>query len=312
MKTRVLLDIDGVIADFYKEFARFLNEECGCTLHPDRVPENYSFDKWGHGVEHIDIGAASNAWIRQGGILNIPAFDGAENFVAALMSQCDVYIVTARVGDWERKLPPDIKDKIKNDTHKWLENHNIPTDRLFFSHKKVDFCQENNISIMIEDKLSTALEASKNGIRAVLVDRPYNGNQTNRFGIHRAHSFDEVLDRLRVSKTHTPYILKEDELEILLDGIVTRGVDETYEAMKARSLGAAQKIPDADEILMDQADTVLKRARNLEIKNEEDEELLKTLYKLHGVLRILSHEIYREYLKTDKERDNERFIRLVK
>jgi len=112
--------------------------------------------------------------------------------------------------------------------------------------------------------------------------------------------------------TRTPYILKEEELEILLNGITTRGADETYKAMKNRTFMAIQQIDDADEILMDQYDTVLKKARNLNVENEDSEKLQKILYHLASILRILAHEIYREYLKAGKERDNERFLRLVK
>ena len=112
--------------------------------------------------------------------------------------------------------------------------------------------------------------------------------------------------------TRKPYILKEEEIEILLNGIIEFGIDETYERMKYRALAGMKQSADVDEILMDQADTVLKRARNLSTDDESGAELLKSLYQLSAMLRMLAHEIYREYLKTDQERDNKRFLRLVK
>jgi uncharacterized HAD superfamily protein len=200
MKPRVLLDMDGVIANFYQEFGRFLNEEYGCTLPLDEEPTSYSFSDWGHGVDRVPIDEASNKWIRSGGLLNIPPYNNMIEFVNELMNTCNVYIVTARVGDWERLLPGDVKNTIQQDTHKWLDKHGIPSDKLHFSHKKVDFCKEHGISIMIEDKLSTALEASKNGIHTILINRGYNGSQIDRFRIYRAYTFDDALNWLRKMK----------------------------------------------------------------------------------------------------------------
>lgn len=200
MRQRVLLDMDGVIANFYVEFGRFLNDEYGCTLPLDEEPTNYSLNEWGHGTDRISIGEASNKWIRSGGMLSISAYDGMEDFVSELMDMCNVYVVTARIGDWNRLLPDDIKNTIKQHTYKWLEQHGIPANKLFFSHEKIDFCKEHGISVMIEDKLSTALEASKNGIHTILMNRGYNGSQIDRFRIYRVFSYDEVLDKLRRMK----------------------------------------------------------------------------------------------------------------
>lgn len=196
MKLRVLLDMDGVIADFYHEFASFLNSEYGCNLDPFQEPSHYSFSEWGHGTESIDMSEASDRWIRQGGIANIPPFEGAADFVKKLMSVCNVYIVTARVGDWNRLLPEDVKNSVKEDTENWLIEQGLPTDNLHFCHKKVDFCKDNAIQLMIEDKMSTALEAAKNGISTILMDRGYNQSPIDRFKIHRALSYDDVFDLL--------------------------------------------------------------------------------------------------------------------
>jgi len=197
MKLRVLLDMDGVIANFYRGFSKYLNERHGCTLNPNIEPKSYPFNDWGHGVDKINFDQASREWIQQNGFGKLPAFDGAEDFVKELMNLCNVYIVTARIGDWNQKFTTKTRDQIKQNTYDWLEQHGIPADNLFFAHDKIPFCQKNGISVIIEDKLSTALEAAKNGIHTILMDRGYNGSQINRFKIYRAYSFDEALNQLR-------------------------------------------------------------------------------------------------------------------
>ena len=197
MKLRVLLDMDGVIANFYSAFATYLNEEYGCNLNPNVEPKGYEFYTWGHGSESVDFDAASKAWIASGGFGKLPVFQGAKEFVDQLRSMCNVYIVTARIGDWDKSFPIELKDRIKNDTENWLKANGMPTDQLFFSHDKIPFCKENGISIMIEDKMSTALKASKNGMHTILMDRGYNGSQIDRYKIYRVYSFNEALEQLK-------------------------------------------------------------------------------------------------------------------
>jgi len=195
-KTKILLDMDGVIANFYKEFALFLNEKHNCTLLPDKEPLRYSFNNWGHGIKHVDINTASNNWILNNGMRNIPSFPGTKKFAHSLFKQYDVTIVTARIGDWERQFSLRIKDQIMLDTRKWLQKLNIPIKKLYFSHEKVDFCLKNNINIMIEDKLSTAISAAKNNIDTVLINRRYNKGP-NKSRIHRVDSFNDVLNKIK-------------------------------------------------------------------------------------------------------------------
>lgn len=189
--------MDGVIANFYKGFASYLNDNYGCTLDTNVEPASYPFDDWGHGVDRIDFDKASREWIEQDGFEQLPIFDGAEEFVKELMNTCNVFIVTARIGDWNQKFPPETRDRIKNNTYNWLAKHGIPADRLFFAHDKVPFCKMQGISVMIEDKMSTALDASKEGIHTILMNRGYNGSQVDRFRIYRAFDFNDALKQLR-------------------------------------------------------------------------------------------------------------------
>lgn len=196
MKPRILLDMDGVIANFYTEFARFLNEQYGCSLDPEEDPINYSLGKWGHGIENVPIDQASLEWIRNHGFKKVSAYPGATEFVKNLSNIANIFIVTARIGDWQEKFDAGVLDIIKNDTKQWLLDNNMPFDKLFFEHNKIDFCIKNSIQIMIEDKMSTALEASKNGISTILMNRGYNGSKIDRFRIYRVYNFNEALSQL--------------------------------------------------------------------------------------------------------------------
>jgi len=112
--------------------------------------------------------------------------------------------------------------------------------------------------------------------------------------------------------THRPYVLDKEEFDELVNSVIRLGSDEVYDAMRRRAFTKIKQVRYADEILMDQHLTILGKARKLIIKNEDDKELYKTLCDLASMLRKLAHEIHREYLRMNAERDSLRFLHIVR
>lgn len=197
MKIKVLLDIDGVIADFYVGFSKHLNKSVNAGLDPNNGPANYRIHDWGHNLSKEVISEEIPKWILSGGYENIPIFSGAKEFVYKLMDKYDVCIVTARIGDFTLSLPGKVKEVIKRDTLRWLKKYGIPSNKLFFKHEKIDFCQKNNIPIIIEDKLQTVIDGANKGVRSILMDRSWNqdndGLQRDHFNIFVAYSYNDIL-----------------------------------------------------------------------------------------------------------------------
>ena len=198
MKTKLLLDIDGVLADFYVAFIRYLNQTHGTNIDESNEPTEYNIDEWCIGIDPADIGKIIQKWLANGGYKTLPIYTGAKQFVYKLMDKYDVYIVTARIGDFHMNLPQQVRDGIKRDTYEWFQKHGIPSDGIFFEHKKVDFCKAYDISIIIEDKLDTVISAANEGMKAILIDRAYNRvpRQRNHPNITVTYNYDEVLNQL--------------------------------------------------------------------------------------------------------------------
>lgn len=200
MKTKVLLDIDGVIAGFYSGFAQYLNRHYGTTLDPIKEPPVYDIYEWKHYLSKSDIDKAIVEWMLDDGFLKLPIYNGAIDFVYQLMDQYDVYITTARLGDFEQKLGKDTLQKIIDDTKNWFRKYGIPYDKLFFRHDKIKFCKENGIRILIEDKLKTAIKGSENGILSIVMSRPWNekveGENISPLLV-RANSYEDILNILK-------------------------------------------------------------------------------------------------------------------
>lgn len=206
MKKKVLLDIDGVLADFYKGLAEYLNKNIHAELPLDKEPSAYSFYKWNDKIPASLMDKEVPKWVISGGYRSMPIFPGAVQFVEELRKNNEVFIVTARLGDFATKLSEPVLDIIKKDTLNWFNQHGISPEKLFFNHDKVDFCQKNGINIMIEDKLPTVIEAAQKGISSILVNRGWNQNgeiwdgkplSRDHQGIMVANSYQDILDYLK-------------------------------------------------------------------------------------------------------------------
>lgn len=107
------------------------------------------------------------------------------------------------------------------------------------------------------------------------------------------------------------YVLKTEEIEALLRGMVENGPDETYKRMKEKALASIEKMKDLDEMFMDMSEDFLDRARIEPGEDENGKQLKDTFYILNSMLRILAHEVNKIYIKNGKEKIGNRFIRLV-
>ena len=110
----------------------------------------------------------------------------------------------------------------------------------------------------------------------------------------------------------TPYIMSEDEIQALIAGFISHGLDETYVRMKTRALFVMDKTDDLDQEFLDRSTTLLNRGRK-ELAKDDDDAIFyqKMYYTLSFMIRKLAHEIHREYIKRGKPRNSERFIHLV-
>lgn len=195
MKRNILLDIDGCIANFNTGFMSYLNQKYNAGRDPNEEPHTYIFEEWG--LDHINMEEASQNFITSGGFRRLEPYPGAKEFVDKLMSLGNVHIVTARIGDFKNKFSQEVIDQIKNDTINWFSDYDIPTNGgVIFDHKKVDLCLDQGISVLIEDKLSTVLDAAKNGIHAILVNRAWN-QHPSRLRVYRTYNYDQILDIVR-------------------------------------------------------------------------------------------------------------------
>ena len=104
-------------------------------------------------------------------------------------------------------------------TKNWLEKYDITYDKLFLvdaynSHSKTEICLENNVDIMIDDSKRMCTDIKKHGIRAFIMDTPYN-RDTNEF--KRVCSWKEIYD-----------IISNNKINVILDTDTYNECDDQF------------------------------------------------------------------------------------
>jgi 5'(3')-deoxyribonucleotidase len=179
----VLLDVDGVLADFLTPSLDFVRREFGVTHSADTFPTWDLFET----VDRRYQAAMEAHWAQPGWCRDIPPYEGAGAAVMSLREVADVYFVTAQMLHapcwmWERV--------------QWLKEHFAADDRhVVFTLAK--YLVDGDV--LVDDKPANVCSwADANPARrGVLWTQPYNVGHEPAGNVVRCGSWDEVRALLR-------------------------------------------------------------------------------------------------------------------
>lgn len=177
MKSPVVFDIDGVLADFYAGYWRVCRE----IGKPEPRIGNWD-DFWDRDVWAV-IKKSSDFW------LMLPPCVSRNTFkrISLLRDERDVYFATSRPGLHTLWQSTD-----------WLESQLIRRPSVIVTSRKGEFCKVVDAGYLIDDKAGnvvyTAYESPTT--TACLLDTVYNQFDQNVLGskVRRVESVDEFLD----------------------------------------------------------------------------------------------------------------------
>ena len=184
MKKQVLgIDIDGTLTE-YDSFLPYLNELLGTKVKPEEIIQ---YDL--HEIFGMEYDAFSSLFDEH----SIPLYQMAVPRPCAIQElqwldkQFDIIYITARYGEF-REL-----------TQNWIKQHGFPDRQLICtgSHDKLSAIKENQVCVMVEDRLENALEIwGKLQVPVFLLDTPYNqGLLPN--GICRVKDWHEIIAEIK-------------------------------------------------------------------------------------------------------------------
>ena len=139
--------------------------------------------------------------------------DGAKEYIDKLKADGHfIYIITGR-DNGEYSDP-------YNMTQEWLNNKNIYYDKIIYTnaykHDKYSVCIENNIDVIIDDSKTMCENCRDNGVKAILMDTPYNKDSD----LEKVNSWQEFYEFVSNYKSN--------KLNVILDTDTYNECDDQF------------------------------------------------------------------------------------
>ncbi len=167
-KQRLIVDMDGVLADVYSQFLKMEEEEFGIRQPRENLLGRPESEVFKHERKYV----ATKGFFR-----NAPVIDGAVAAIKELNDKYDLFIVSAAM-----EFPLSLPEKLE-----WLKEH-FP----FLTWHQFVFCGSKTIikgDIMIDDHFKNLDYFTG---KTYLFTQPHNYNQDNKHHT-RVSSWEEIL-----------------------------------------------------------------------------------------------------------------------
>jgi len=194
MKTKIGIDVDGVLAIHYDRTIDMLNERYNVYVNP-RDLDTYHFEDYyseHFGLNKDEMTAyLTELWENPNYLPesapSLPMIRACRELAGMSLDPQGPYIVTARV------------EKTRDMTKAWLDRYGIAYNSIIHTPDKASFVREKKIKYFIEDAPHQALEIASTGCGVFLIDYPYNRrvNATGLNGIWRVENPLEIPHLIR-------------------------------------------------------------------------------------------------------------------
>ena len=194
---RIGIDIDGVLTDIEKwqldYGSKFYFENYGIEIQNN---EGYEVTN----IFNIDSKLDDQFWNEY--LYDYAKNEPARKYAAEVIDKLkekghEIYIITAR---YLTDRNDEVGKEMKNIVINWLKSNDINYDQISFSPEdKIEICKENNISIMIEDKVENINNISRI-IPVICFHAEYN-KQCIGQNIIRCYSWYDIYSKIsKISK----------------------------------------------------------------------------------------------------------------
>ena len=181
---RIGVDIDGVICNSEPIYREIIEDQKGIFLsEPQRVygyADIFTYD---------DIKPMIETFYSKR-ILDPKPIIWARAMIQALLDWgISVHLLTAR------------PERTKEGTLEWLELWNVPRSAVAHDWNKVKYATDNGLTVMVEDKASTANAFAEAGIHSILFTQRWNLQENVEYPIHekviRLDNWPSIHDKIK-------------------------------------------------------------------------------------------------------------------
>ena len=192
-KTKIGVDLDGVLFDFHTPFLKFYNEKHGTNFSVKDI-KKYEFSGV-FGISQKELNVEMSLFYQSDSFKNLPRVPGAQIAINSLSKKNTLGVITSR---------PDFTS---NTTLISLDK-NFPGcfSEVYFTSeyggkghrkKKSELCLDHRYGMMVEDVAEYANECAEKGISALLINQPWNLKEKLHPKVKRVQGWKEVLQYLQ-------------------------------------------------------------------------------------------------------------------
>lgn len=194
MRTKVAVDLDGVLINLQDKLVSFHNRRYGTNTRTEEIVHYDLDDIWKVGEEEFIRRIME--FYRSQEFSEVEPIEGAVSGVEELSREFDLIVITAR--------PPEIETATISEISRHFPGkfkEVILTDSLSLDSKwrgKADICLDRGVEIAVDDFYRNVQECASKGIYSILFDAPW--NREHEFlenGIARARNWKEVVELSR-------------------------------------------------------------------------------------------------------------------
>jgi uncharacterized HAD superfamily protein len=185
----IAVDVDDTIADFMSSLIEFHNNSYNTSLTKNQF-FTYDFWKiWG-GTKEEAI-AKVDDYAKTDYFKDIKPLHQAVECINALKQRHNLVVITSRPNgvvkqtkEWIDRYFPNIFSRIYYTYNIYRKDH---------AKTKEDVCLELGVDIIIEDNLIHSIDCAKKGIKALLLNHPWNQCGELPENVTRANDWNEIL-----------------------------------------------------------------------------------------------------------------------
>ena len=182
---KIALDLDGVVCNTIPLFVKKMNEKTGIEKRVDDI-WHYNLSK----VYRCGSKTFQNI-LNSFNYKDVNPMSGSIRVIRELREKgFEIYFMTSRADSVNNLFS---RYRIKKETREWIDIFFLGKDyeKIVFSKDKVLYAVKNNIKIIVDDNMKTAIEGMNGGLITLLFDYPYN-RKLNEKGVIRVYNWNDI------------------------------------------------------------------------------------------------------------------------
>ena len=191
------VDVDDILLDTMPVLVRYYNRKFGTNFRLEYYKSYNLGETWEKTPE--EVGLILERFLRSKESMQVQPLEGAVEGMRTLTKKYDFVAVTSR--------PLNVYDKTGDLLRRYFKRgiieiaHTNQHGTLASDKSKFEACRKRNIGIIIEDCLEIGIDAARNGMNVILLNRQWNRpdeDYENPGGrIQRVNNWQEIVEALK-------------------------------------------------------------------------------------------------------------------